>query len=69
MLNRQKRDGGSIKDIVTKKGQYKGYEKEERDEMWEDDVESAVVAVFRGEVYNPIGDLTNHFGKIDGYDV
>lgn len=67
VINRTKQFGGSIKDKVTEKGQYP--ECTPRKAMLEDDAESAVVAALRGEVYNPIGDITNHFGRLNEYDI
>ena len=81
VLNRCNSRGKSVKEIVIEQGQYtciKEYMKnltsseltDYMDNFMSDDIiRGAVVAVLRGEAENPIGNIENHFGKINGYDV
>ena len=69
ILNRREQLRKSIKDNVTNKSQYRKYNSNRLNVMLEDEAESAAVAALRGEVFNPIGDIINHFGRVDGYDI
>lgn len=69
ILNRCKRDGKSIKEVVSPKGQYTGFKKEHLGKISDENAIDAAIAVLRNEVENPIGNITNHFGRYEGYDL
>lgn len=68
VLNRSKINNKSIKDVVTQKDAYRGFDGSQYGVIDEDTAE-VVLAVLKGKVNNPIGDIQYHFGKIEGYDV
>lgn len=69
ILNRCNSRGKSIKDIVTAHKQYTGFKSENVKKVTDNQVIGAAVAVLRGEVDNPIGDIEYHYGKVSGYDL
>ncbi len=69
ILNRCKEQGKSIREVCTAPSQYTGFKAEMVGVAPDDIVEGAVAAALRGEVDNPIGDITNHFGRVSGYDL
>ena len=70
VLNRCRLRGKSVKEIVTPDKQYTGFDESLVGIMPDDMmVRGAVVAVLRGEVENPIGDIEYHYGRVNGYDL
>lgn len=69
VLNRCRINNKSIDEVVTPKV-YTGFDKNRLRIVPEDGIaKKAVLAVLRGEADNPIGNIQNHFGRINGYDI
>ncbi len=69
ILNRCKKYGKNVKEVVTPKMQYTGFKAENLGKISNQDATDAAIAVLKNEVENPIGNITNHFGRINGYDL
>lgn len=70
VLNRCKDRGKSIKDLLLEDGGYAGFSIDRLKIVPEDNVaRGAALAVLRKEVDNPIGEIKNHFGKVDNFDL